>query len=91
MVRGSGVLLKCAGVGINTSLLEMLVCPLSKQPLRLCVKTNSLISDSIGVSYPIVDGIPRLVPTDGNIIDAADQISHPEKIQHSFTRSTEAG
>ncbi|XP_073130452.1 uncharacterized protein [Henckelia pumila] len=79
MVRGSGVLLKCARVVINTSLLEMLVCPLSKQPLRLCLKTNALISDSIGVSYPIVDGIPRLVPADGNIIDAADRISHRER------------
>lgn len=70
MVRGSGSLLKSAGAGISFSLAEILVCPLSKQPLRLCEKTNSLVSDSIGVSYPIVDGIPRLVPADGKIMDA---------------------
>ncbi|KAL3817902.1 hypothetical protein ACJIZ3_003807 [Penstemon smallii] len=78
MVRGSGLLLKCAGVGVNSTLSEILVCPLSKQPLRLCGKTNSLISDSIGVSYPIVDGIPSLVPTDGKRIDAADGISNSD-------------
>ncbi|KZV40930.1 protein preY, mitochondrial-like [Dorcoceras hygrometricum] len=78
MVRRSGMLLKCAGVGINTTLLEMLVCPLSKQPLRLCVKTNALISDSLGVSYPIVDGIPRLIPIDASIIDTVDQKSHSD-------------
>ncbi|GER43678.1 protein preY [Striga asiatica] len=71
MVKGSGFLLKCTtGAGINATLAEILVCPLSKQPLRLCRQTNSLISDSIGVSYPIVDGIPRLVPTDGKVLDA---------------------
>ncbi|KAK4389764.1 protein preY, mitochondrial [Sesamum angolense] len=72
MVRGSGSLLRSAGVGISTTLAEILVCPLSKQPLRHCPKTNSLISDSIGVSYPIVDGIPLLVPADAKIIDAGD-------------------
>ncbi|XP_011100871.1 uncharacterized protein LOC105178984 [Sesamum indicum] len=72
MVRGSGSLLRCAGVGISTTLVEILVCPLSKQPLRLCRKTNALISDSIGVSYPIDDGIPLLVPADAKIIDAGD-------------------
>ncbi|CAN4116740.1 unnamed protein product [Withania somnifera] len=75
MVRFGRVLLKDASVAINKSLLEFLVCPLSKQPLRLCEKTNSLISDTIGVSYPIVDGIPRLVPTDGKIIEIDDALN----------------
>ncbi|KAH0685335.1 hypothetical protein KY290_016610 [Solanum tuberosum] len=74
MVKFGRILLKD---GINKKLLEILVCPLSKQPLRLCEKTNSLISDAIGVSYPIVDGIPRLVPTDGKIIET-DDASHSD-------------
>ncbi|EYU18724.1 hypothetical protein MIMGU_mgv1a026414mg, partial [Erythranthe guttata] len=72
MVRANVSLLRSAGAGISTTLAEILVCPLSKQPLRLCEKTNSLISDSIGVSFPIVDGIPRLAPADGTILDADD-------------------
>uniref|UniRef100_A0A2P2JBS9 Protein preY, mitochondrial n=1 Tax=Rhizophora mucronata TaxID=61149 RepID=A0A2P2JBS9_RHIMU len=60
MVRLSKALLKDAGNGMSKTLLEILVCPLSKQPLRYCEESNSLISDAIGVSYPIKDGIPCL-------------------------------
>ncbi|GFY87918.1 hypothetical protein Acr_05g0015570 [Actinidia rufa] len=72
MVRVSRALLKDGGLGISKTLSEILVCPLSKQPLRICEERNSLISDAIGVSYPIVDGIPCLVPNDGKIIDTND-------------------
>ncbi|XP_077231130.1 trm112p-like protein isoform X7 [Tasmannia lanceolata] len=64
MVRGSRALLKAFS--------ELLVCPLSKQPLRLSQDSNSLISDTLGVSYPIVDGIPCLVPKDGKLVDTHD-------------------
>ncbi|KAL0739492.1 hypothetical protein Bca4012_015702 [Brassica carinata] len=69
MVRLSRVLLKEAGLAIDKTLSEILVCPLSKQPLRVCEKTKSLVSDTIGVSFPIKDGIPCLVPKDGIILD----------------------
>ncbi|XP_031495862.1 uncharacterized protein LOC116261304 [Nymphaea colorata] len=72
MVKGSFVLLRDAGVA--KKLAEILVCPLSKQPLRVCQKTNSLISDALGVSYPVVDGIPCLVPKDGKLLDADNEI-----------------
>lgn len=57
------------GFGVNKTLAEILVCPLSKQPLRVCEKTNSLVSNTVGVSYQIKDGIPCLMPMDGKIID----------------------
>ncbi|GMH06574.1 hypothetical protein Nepgr_008414 [Nepenthes gracilis] len=69
MVKISGGLLKEAGAGINKTLSEILVCPLTKKPLRYCEKTESLISEDIGVSFPIVDGIPCLVPKDGKTLD----------------------
>uniref|UniRef100_A0A1J3EIJ9 Protein preY, mitochondrial n=1 Tax=Noccaea caerulescens TaxID=107243 RepID=A0A1J3EIJ9_NOCCA len=69
MVRISRVLLKDAGFAIDKTLSEILVCPLSKQPLRLCEKTKSLVSDTIGVSFPIKDGIPCLVPKDGKMLE----------------------
>ncbi|CAF2133261.1 UPF0434 protein BRADO0313 [Brassica rapa] len=69
MVRISRVMLKEAGNAIDKTLSEILVCPLSKQPLRFCEKTKSLVSDTIGVSFPIKDGIPCLVPKDGKILD----------------------
>ncbi|KAJ7944130.1 Protein preY, mitochondrial [Quillaja saponaria] len=75
MVRLSAALLKNAGTELGSlgkTLSEFLVCPLSKQPLRYCEETNSLISDTIGVSFPIKDGIPCLVPKDGKILDTED-------------------
>ncbi|KAH7849541.1 hypothetical protein Vadar_019364 [Vaccinium darrowii] len=77
MVKASRVLLRDGGLAISKTLSEILVCPLSKQPLRICEKSNSLISDATGVSFPIVDGIPCLVPNDGKIIDT-DDMPKPE-------------
>ncbi|KAG8081666.1 hypothetical protein GUJ93_ZPchr0019g2688 [Zizania palustris] len=62
--NGSGV-----GGGIPQALADVLVCPLSKKPLRYCEASGSLISDAVGVSFPIVDGIPCLVPKDGKLMD----------------------
>ncbi|CAM8953775.1 unnamed protein product [Rhodiola kirilowii] len=86
MVKISRTLLKNAEVGISRGLLEILVCPISKQPLRHCEETGTLISDTIGVSFPlastsfirfsgcqIVHGIPCLVPHDGKILDNGDE------------------
>ncbi|KAK2656944.1 hypothetical protein Ddye_009996 [Dipteronia dyeriana] len=74
MVRISKALLKEATTGLSRTLSEILVCPLSKQPLRVCEETGSIISDSIGVSFPIKDGIPCLVPKDGKILDIDDTL-----------------
>ncbi|THU66625.1 hypothetical protein C4D60_Mb05t16120 [Musa balbisiana] len=59
MVRVSRVLLfKDGGGGGGNSLLkvlsEILVCPLSKQPLRYCQDSRSLVSDAVGVSFPVI-------------------------------------
>ncbi|XWS29170.1 hypothetical protein CRYUN_Cryun24cG0005600 [Craigia yunnanensis] len=74
MVRLSKWLLKDAGTGLSKTLSEILVCPLSKQPLRVCEEPASLISDSIGVSFPIKDGIPCLVLRDGKILDTDNTV-----------------
>uniref|UniRef100_A0A0D9XK12 Protein preY, mitochondrial n=1 Tax=Leersia perrieri TaxID=77586 RepID=A0A0D9XK12_9ORYZ len=55
--------------GIPQALADALVCPLSKKPLRYCESSGSLVSDAVGVSFPIVDGIPCLVPKDGKLLD----------------------
>ncbi|KAI1889808.1 hypothetical protein AGOR_G00166740 [Albula goreensis] len=52
----------------DTSLLEFLVCPLSKKPLRYEEKTNELINDELGIAYPIIGGIPNMVPQDARLI-----------------------
>lgn len=47
---------------LEPSLLRFLVCPLSKRPLRYEESTNELINEELGIAYPIIDGIPNMVP-----------------------------
>ena len=42
-------------------MLEILVCPLSKDKLFYSKKTSSLDSKEVGLSYPIRDNIPVLI------------------------------
>ncbi|XP_078173850.1 trm112p-like protein [Carex rostrata] len=68
MVRCSRFLMReCAD--LSKAISEFLVCPLSKQPLRYCKERQALVSDAVGVSYRIVDGIPYLVPKDGKLLE----------------------
>lgn len=46
---------------MDTKLLQMLVCPMTKGPLILNQSTNELISRSARLAYPIKDGIPVLL------------------------------
>ncbi|NXF34642.1 PREY protein, partial [Nyctibius bracteatus] len=47
---------------LEPSLLRFLVCPLSKRPLRYEAATNELINEELGIAYPIIDGIPNMIP-----------------------------
>ena len=46
---------------IDPKLLEMLVCPLTKVPLRYDREAQELISDQAQLAYPIRDGIPIML------------------------------
>jgi uncharacterized protein YbaR (Trm112 family) len=46
---------------IDPKLLEILVCPLTKAPLRYDREAQELISDEAGLAYPIRDGIPIML------------------------------
>ncbi|KAM9854707.1 protein preY, mitochondrial [Aulostomus maculatus] len=52
----------------DVSLLEVLVCPLSKKPLRFEAETNELINEELGIAYPITDGIPNLIPREARLL-----------------------
>jgi uncharacterized protein len=51
-----------AGVQVDPRLLEILVCPVTKGPLRFDAARGELISDKAGLAYPIRDGIPIMLP-----------------------------
>ena len=47
---------------IDPKLLDILVCPLTKEPLRYDRKAGELISDRAGLAYPIKNSIPIMLP-----------------------------
>lgn len=46
---------------IDIRLLEILVCPLTRAPLRYDEAAQELISESAGLAYPIRDGVPIML------------------------------
>ena len=46
---------------MDTRLLELLVCPVTKGPLELDREKQELISRSARLAYPVRDGIPILL------------------------------
>ena len=46
---------------MDTKLLELLVCPVTKGPLIYQRDTQELLSRSARLAYPIRDGIPTLL------------------------------
>jgi len=54
---------------VDPLLLEILVCPVTKQPLDYDRAANELISRSAGLAYPIRDGIPVMLPEEARKLD----------------------
>jgi uncharacterized protein YbaR (Trm112 family) len=55
--------------GIDPKLMEILVCPVSRGPLRYDAEHQELISDKAGLAYPIRDGIPIMLPDEARPLD----------------------
>ncbi len=49
---------------MDQKLIDILICPVTGKPLRFDKKKPQLITLDNKVSYPIIDGIPRLTPDD---------------------------
>lgn len=64
---------------VDPKLLELLICPLTKGPLRYDRVRNELVSEQAGLAYPIRDGIPIMLVDDARPIDEADAI--PESVR----------
>ena len=55
---------------VDPKLLEILVCPITKGPLRYDREKQELISDKAGLAFPIRDGIPIMLIDEAREIDA---------------------
>jgi hypothetical protein len=54
---------------VDPKLLEILVCPLTKGPLRYDPEADELISDKAKLAFPIRDGIPIMLADEARQLD----------------------
>jgi uncharacterized protein YbaR (Trm112 family) len=57
---------------MDTKLLELLVCPVTKGPLEMNRDTQELVSRSARLAYPIRDGIPVLLENEARPLTDAE-------------------
>lgn len=57
---------------IDTKLLQILVCPVTKGALTYNKATNELISKSAGLAYSIKDGIPVMLEEEARKLTDAE-------------------
>ena len=54
---------------IDLKLLDILVCPITKGPLKYDKNKSELISEEAGLAFPIEDGIPIMLVDKARHID----------------------
>lgn len=54
---------------VDPKLLEILVCPLTKTPLRYDSSARELISDQAGLAFPIRNGVPIMLVDEARMLD----------------------
>ena len=57
---------------IDPKLLEILVCPLTKGPVRYDTDAGELISEQAGLAYPVRDGIPIMLVDEARKLGGAN-------------------
>ena len=60
---------------VDPKLLEILVCPATKEPLEYDRERQELISRRAGLAYPIRDGVPIMLPEEAPPLDDASAAS----------------
>lgn len=58
---------------LDPRLLEILVCPHSRGPLRYDRERQELVSVQAGLAYPIRDGVPVLLIDEARALGPEDQ------------------
>ncbi|MFT4079061.1 Trm112 family protein [Rhodomicrobium lacus] len=55
---------------LDPVLLEILVCPITKEPLVYDRNAGELLSQSAGLAYPVRKGIPVMLPEEARKLPA---------------------
>jgi len=59
---------------IDKKLLSILVCPVSKAPLKYDKDKDELICKASGLAYPVRDGIPVMLETEARQLTADEKL-----------------
>jgi uncharacterized protein len=54
---------------VNPELLSILVCPLTRTPLRYDPHAQELVSEAAGLAYPIRYGVPVMLAEEARPLD----------------------
>mmetsp|Transcript_22244 Transcript_22244/g.26721 ORF Transcript_22244/g.26721 Transcript_22244/m.26721 type:complete len:119 (+) Transcript_22244:135-491(+) len=71
-----GHITQVAKEDFNSNMLQFIACPETKQPLRYDPETHELISDHTNTAYQIVEGIPRLIRSEGRKLDSNKEVEN---------------
>lgn len=63
---------------MDTKLIELLVCPITKGPLEFNLERTELLSRSARLAYPVRDGIPVLLESEARQLEEAELESPQE-------------
>jgi uncharacterized protein len=66
---------------VDPKLLDLLVCPLTKGPLRYDRARQELISEQAGLAYPIRDGIPIMLVDEARPLEEIDPVPEPVRAE----------
>jgi hypothetical protein len=54
---------------MTDDLLALLVCPITRTPLRWDEARQELVSEAAGVAYPVRDGVPVMLIEEARILE----------------------
>jgi uncharacterized protein YbaR (Trm112 family) len=64
---------------MDTKLLELLVCPVTKGPLDFDREKQELISRSARLAYPVRDGIPVMLENEARVLGEEELAALPAR------------
>ena len=64
---------------MDTRLLELLVCPVTKGPLEYNREKQELVSRSARLAYPVRDGIPVMLENEARVLGDEELAALPAR------------
>ncbi|GAA2687663.1 Trm112 family protein [Streptomyces lunalinharesii] len=74
----------------DDALLRILACPIDKGPLALLAAEEALYNPRLRRRYPILDGIPQLLPSSGEQLSDTDHERAVRQIEEAAEADAEA-